>query len=108
MKRPANGARLTAASRDALYVLLAAIGVYGVAVQVELFEHVQKLLYRFERWQLDELLFVAMALTMGASWYAWRRQREAVRASRLATETDRKSTRLNSSHEWISRMPSSA
>ena len=23
-------------------------------------------------------------------------------------ETDRKSTRLNSSHEWISRMPSSA
>lgn len=88
MKRPANGARLTAASRDALYVLLAAIGVYGVAVQVELFEHVQKLLYRFERWQLDELLFVAMALTMGASWYAWRRQREAVRASRLATETE--------------------
>ena len=24
------------------------------------------------------------------------------------TSTDRKSTRLNSSHEWISRMPSSA
>ena len=24
------------------------------------------------------------------------------------TELDRKSTRLNSSHEWISRMPSSA
>ena len=26
----------------------------------------------------------------------------------VAPETDRKSTRLNSSHEWISRMPSSA
>ena len=26
----------------------------------------------------------------------------------LAVGTDRKSTRLNSSHEWISRMPSSA
>ena len=26
----------------------------------------------------------------------------------LGTYTDRKSTRLNSSHEWISRMPSSA
>ena len=25
-----------------------------------------------------------------------------------ASSTDRKSTRLNSSHEWISRMPSSA
>ena len=31
-------------------------------------------------------------------------------SARLKTEdiTDRKSTRLNSSHEWISRMPSSA
>ena len=26
----------------------------------------------------------------------------------IVTPTDRKSTRLNSSHEWISRMPSSA
>ena len=26
----------------------------------------------------------------------------------ITTEGDRKSTRLNSSHEWISRMPSSA
>ena len=35
----------------------------------------------------------------------------AVRAGRLegdSLELDRKSTRLNSSHEWISRMPSSA
>ena len=29
-------------------------------------------------------------------------------AVNYATESDRKSTRLNSSHEWISRMPSSA
>ena len=28
--------------------------------------------------------------------------------SRMSLEVDRKSTRLNSSHEWISRMPSSA
>ena len=31
-----------------------------------------------------------------------------VQQSLLAIESDRKSTRLNSSHEWISRMPSSA
>ena len=31
------------------------------------------------------------------AWGAW-----------LKHQTDRKSTRLNSSHEWISRMPSSA
>ena len=29
-------------------------------------------------------------------------------ARQAAADTDRKSTRLNSSHEWISRMPSSA
>ena len=31
-----------------------------------------------------------------------------IAARRLAPKLDRKSTRLNSSHEWISRMPSSA
>ena len=31
-----------------------------------------------------------------------------IAAGSLATRLDRKSTRLNSSHEWISRMPSSA
>ena len=34
-------------------------------------------------------------------------QRDGRRVS-LTTSGDRKSTRLNSSHEWISRMPSSA
>ena len=33
---------------------------------------------------------------------------EVVAAGRTDTGVDRKSTRLNSSHEWISRMPSSA
>ena len=32
----------------------------------------------------------------------------AISAAELMEMTDRKSTRLNSSHEWISRMPSSA
>ena len=35
-------------------------------------------------------------------------QRGGARADRVDDEADRKSTRLNSSHEWISRMPSSA
>ena len=33
---------------------------------------------------------------------------DAARTAGRAAFTDRKSTRLNSSHEWISRMPSSA
>ena len=34
--------------------------------------------------------------------------KELLLASTVTNELDRKSTRLNSSHEWISRMPSSA
>ena len=40
----------------------------------------------------------------GASMYAGRK----VRFDSVIVSSDRKSTRLNSSHEWISRMPSSA
>ena len=39
----------------------------------------------------------------------WKTQDLVYRLNRMLTEEiDRKSTRLNSSHEWISRMPSSA
>ena len=37
-----------------------------------------------------------------------RRTQEALQELATAKAQDRKSTRLNSSHEWISRMPSSA
>ena len=36
------------------------------------------------------------------------REKMEIKFKRLTSEADRKSTRLNSSHEWISRMPSSA
>ena len=38
----------------------------------------------------------------------WSLALDAYRVRALAFYLDRKSTRLNSSHEWISRMPSSA
>src|ERR1044071_648551 len=48
----------------------------------------------------------------GAPFPVWERCRADLRAIADAglnvVRTDRKSTRLNSSHEWISRMPSSA
>ena len=60
----------------------------------------------------------ARSMTLGLRWLVdnARLRREKSMAERLANEMidasnglgDRKSTRLNSSHEWISRMPSSA
>ena len=44
-----------------------------------------------------------LLMLMGSAYYSWKE------AANLGENTiDRKSTRLNSSHEWISRMPSSA
>ena len=49
---------------------------------------------------------IAIALVIGAALSAKERAVRAAESGRPAK--DRKSTRLNSSHEWISRMPSSA
>ena len=61
----------------------------------------------------DALILIALAALfpgLGAYWlYGW--VQKTIGASRVAMTLylgDRKSTRLNSSHEWISRMPSSA
>ena len=43
--------------------------------------------------------YLVAALFFTASLFAY---------EKVGSERDRKSTRLNSSHEWISRMPSSA
>ena len=60
------------------------------------------------------LALVATALVAGASWaqaprsYATLAMVAEPQTLDPMASTDRKSTRLNSSHEWISRMPSSA
>ena len=53
----------------------------------------------------DELLVIGSRLSLAAIfWMSGRTKVEGL----LTVKEDRKSTRLNSSHEWISRMPSSA
>ena len=44
----------------------------------------------------------------GIGWVKDIHANDFVNLTLAAPELDRKSTRLNSSHEWISRMPSSA
>ena len=55
---------------------------------------------------------VIIAGLAGDATYQIQEQEQAVLTTfgvpKAVAETDRKSTRLNSSHEWISRMPSSA
>ena len=81
------------------------------------------------RLSLFSLVMAVVTSTIGSGWlfapYLAARQATAGRlhmlgtnhrstqalvgaVNRLFTQADRKSTRLNSSHEWISRMPSSA
>ena len=52
-----------------------------------------------------------LALAMGTACFTWSKTftgLETNPAAAMPWALDRKSTRLNSSHEWISRMPSSA
>ena len=64
---------------------------------------VQGALWQFDRYEVrhanNELIRTNTTLTSIS---------ESDLAKLPSTELDRKSTRLNSSHEWISRMPSSA
>mgnify|MGYP003339330028 CR=1 FL=1 len=53
----------------------------------------------------ESILNQEKELLQGGGKLGWERQRKL---GRLPVREDRKSTRLNSSHEWISRMPSSA
>ena len=58
-----------------------------------------------------KILITGSGSYVGTSVEAWLRQWPEyyqVDTLDMRTQTDRKSTRLNSSHEWISRMPSSA
>ena len=59
------------------------------------------------------LLVLLLAFAAGGGWFLWQNQRTGKSAAEKAIEvkqlyTDRKSTRLNSSHRSLSRMPSSA
>ena len=54
------------------------------------------------------ILYVADVRRTAAFWQALLGRAPVELADTFAMLPDRKSTRLNSSHEWISRMPSSA
>lgn len=62
--------------RDAIGVAMAVVLVALVASRVELNEQIYGFTRRLEPWQIDELPFVLLTLSIGLIWYALRRQRE--------------------------------
>ena len=69
--------------------------------KVELMERIK---YHAELGMFPEKIFVAKARRLTAEELNYIRENY----KQVTLPVDRKSTRLNSSHEWISRMPSSA
>jgi signal transduction histidine kinase len=87
-----------AARRDALWLCLLSTGFFFLAAQLELSEHVARLVEGSERWQLDELPLTLLLLALGLVWFGWRRWRELRQAmqvgARLAAQNRELAQRL--------------
>ena len=87
-----------AARRDALWLCLLSTGFFLLAAQLELSEHVARLVEGYERWQLDELPLTLLLLALGLVWFGWRRWRELRQAmqvgARLAAQNRELAQRL--------------
>ncbi len=87
-----------AARRDALWLCLLSTGFFFLAAQLELSEHVARLVEGYERWQLDELPLTLLLLALGLVWFGWRRWRELRQAmqvgARLAAQNRELAQRL--------------
>src|SRR5262245_8472888 len=75
LSAPAHG-RITA-RRDLVLVALLTALVLTLAIHYELSESVLVVTRRFEHVQLDELVLTLLVLSLGLTWFAWRRYREA-------------------------------
>ena len=91
-----------------LYRLATGLLLYAPIASIGLLQFVNQdsLLFLRDRWTSISLWLLSFT-TFFALFALWRRP-WSIFLSLLFLFSDRKSTRLNSSHEWISRMPSSA
>jgi glucose-6-phosphate-specific signal transduction histidine kinase len=77
---------------DLAIVLVAAAVCGWVAAHVELIEWLFTLTRRWERFQVDELAIVLVALAVGMTWFALRRYGDARREVRMRNEAQAKLT----------------
>jgi two-component system sensor histidine kinase UhpB len=75
-----------AARRDALWLCLLSTSFFFLAAQLELSEHVARLVEGYERWQLDELPLTLLLLALGLAWFGWRRWRELRQAMQVGAQ----------------------
>ena len=102
-------ARLQVISQDEFATLVKSFNEMAAAIQQQItrLENLSKLQQRFVSDVSHELRTPLTTIRM-ASDLIYNHRKEFDANTARSAELDRKSTRLNSSHEWISRMPSSA
>jgi two-component system, NarL family, sensor histidine kinase UhpB len=61
---------------DLLWIVLASIAVFAIAVFTELNEHITSIARGYERLQMDEVPLALLTFSLGLAWFAWRRWRE--------------------------------
>src|SRR4029077_11167540 len=76
---------------DLALVAGAVVGVFSLSLVLELSEQVARWMQGYERWQVDELPLSLLLLSVGLSWFGWRRWgalAAEIRARSLAEETN--------------------
>lgn len=69
--------KLTTAQIDLLWVLALLLVYVMLAIHFEFSEHLEKFNHIYEPFQLDEMPWALLFLSMGLAWYSWRRSTEA-------------------------------
>ncbi len=74
---PLQLAKWSPARRDGALITLLVVLVAAAALYFQIAEHLYRFTRYLERYQIDELPYVLLALSVGLIWYARRRTREA-------------------------------
>ncbi len=68
----------TALNRELLFISSIMLILGGMSYYFDLYDKLHSLAVYYEAWQLDEILLAGWIASVLLTWYAWRRQREAV------------------------------
>ena len=85
-----NNSKTSSFRSDILIVLAALVTFWLSGIYFDLFELIHTYLHTYEQFQLDELLLAMLALSIGASWFSYRRWQESEQARTVLRASEAK------------------
>jgi PAS domain S-box-containing protein len=85
-----NNRQQNRAVEELILVILITSGTLIVSFMFNIYEKIQDLFKPYEKFQLDELIPTVIVLTLGLSWYSWRRLIESKREIQQRIKMEKK------------------